>query len=132
MENYHTNNENKSGRKTLALGVAALAVIALGAAGLYLVDVDQTKEARFPDVDVTMTEGQMPAYDVDVADVSVDSETVDVSIPALDVETETKTIEVDVPVDADAYMTDETVSVPTLNIERPDTDDPADKTDDNT
>jgi hypothetical protein len=122
----HETNDNSGAGKAFGIALGALAIATIGAAGLYLVDVDQTKEARLPAFDVKVTEGQMPAFDVEVADVSVGTKQVDVKIPTVDVETETKTIEVEVPVDVDAGTTTETIDAPTLSIERPEIDDPAD------
>lgn len=118
------NNETSAGKKTGLIIGAVVAIAVVGAAALYLVDVDQTQEARLPDVDVQVEEGQLPEFDVDVAEVSVGSKDVDVKIPTVGVET--KTIEVEVPVDVEAGTTEETLSVPTIDVERPDEDDPAD------
>lgn len=122
----HKTTESSSSGKILGIALGAIAIAAIAAAGLYLVDVDQTKEARLPDVDVKVTEGQMPAFDVDVADVNVGTKNVEVEVPTMGVETETKTIEIEVPVDVNAGTTTETVEVPTLSIERPNVDNPAD------
>ena len=117
-------DEGSTGKKVgLFLGAAVIAAL-VGVTTLYLVDVDQTQEARLPDVDVQVTEGQMPKFDVDVADVNIQTKEVEVDVPTMDVETET--IEVEVPVDVDADTTTETISVPTINIDRPEEDDPAD------
>lgn len=128
MENSNLNNETtkKSGGKIAGILLGTVAIAAIAAAGLYLIDVDQTKEARLPAVEMDVTEGQMPEFDVDVADVSVESKEVDVKVPTMDVETETKTIEVEVPVDVDAGTKTETIDVPTLDIDRPEKDNPAD------
>ena len=127
----HETPEKSGSGKVFGIALGAVAIAAIGAAGLYLVDLDQTKEARLPTVDVKVTEGQMPAYDVDVADVDISTKEVEVDVPTMDVKTETKTIEVEVPVDVTTGSTTETVEVPTINIERPDTDNPADNTAEN-
>lgn len=59
-------------------------------------DVDQTKEAKMPqvDVDVDTKAGQMPAFDVDWADVNVGTKTKMVEIPKLVVVMEEEEIEV--------------------------------------
>lgn len=51
-------------------------------------DIDQIREGEMPDVEVTVEEGQLPEYDVDVADVEVgvDEDTIIVSHPTVDVE----------------------------------------------
>ena len=114
-----------SGKKIGAWIVGGIAILAVGAAALYLVDVDQTKEARLPtvDVDVSADSGQLPEFDVDVADVSVGSTEVGVDMPSVDVKT--KTIEVEVPV-VDAEMKEKKISLPTISVEKPKEDDPAD------
>lgn len=121
----HERNDTSAGKKGAGLVIGALLIAGVAAAGIYLVDLDQTKEARLPSVDVKVTEGQMPAYDVEVADVSIEQEAVDVEVPTMDVQTETKTIEVEVPVDVDAGTKTKTMTVPTLNIEKPEEDNPA-------
>jgi hypothetical protein len=63
--------------------VAVLAVIAAFAFGL--IDINQTREMKAPDVRVSG--GQAPAFDVDTAKVSVGSKTTDVTVPKVDVGT---------------------------------------------
>ena len=123
---HHQTESKSSGGKVFGIALGAVAIAAVAAAGLYLVDVDQTQEARLPSVDVDLTEGQMPEFDVDVADVELGTNQVEVEVPTLGVETETKTIEVEVPVDVDAGTTTQTIDLPTLEIERPEVDNPAD------
>ncbi len=53
------------------------------AIGLAACDVDQTREAELPEVDVQG--GQMPAYDVETADVDVGTEERTVTVPDVDV-----------------------------------------------
>jgi len=64
----HKTQEKSGAGKAVGIATGAIAVAAIGAAALYLVDLDQTQEARLPDVDVQVAKGQLPAYDVDVAD----------------------------------------------------------------
>lgn len=121
-----TNSYNEtSGKKIGAWVVGGIAILAVGAAALYLVDVDQTKEAQLPtiDVDVAADSGQLPEFDVDVAKVNIGSTEVGVDLPNVDVET--KTIEVEVPV-VDANMKEKKFSLPTISVEKPAEDDPAD------
>lgn len=125
--NRHETQDNKSGSgKAVGIAFAAILIVGVAAAGFYLVDVDQTKEARLPNVDVSVEKGQMPAYDVDVAEVNMTQEEVevDVDVPTMDVQTETKTIEIEVPVDVEAGKKTETVTVPSLDVERPEADSP--------
>ena len=59
-------------------------------------EVDQTREAELPDldVDVDAERGQMPAYDIDGPDVNVGVRETTVTVPKLRVETETEEITV--------------------------------------
>lgn len=82
--------------------VGAVAVAAVVGFGIYMIDVDQTQEARLPDVEVSATGGQMPEFDAEVGSISVDEEQVDVTVPKVKVVTE-----------------EETVTVPTLNVTTP-------------
>lgn len=56
-------------------------------------DVDQTKEAEAPDVDVSASGGQLPAYDVDTKEVEVGTTERNVAVPDVDVNTEETTVE---------------------------------------
>ena len=49
-------------------------------------DVDQTKEAELPDVDVNASGGQAPEFDVDAATVNVGTENKTVQVPTVDVD----------------------------------------------
>ena len=49
-------------------------------------DVDQTKEAELPDVDVNATGGQAPAFEVEGPDVNVGMENKTVQVPTVDVD----------------------------------------------
>jgi uncharacterized lipoprotein len=68
-------------------------------------DVDQTREAKLPDVDVEG--GQAPAYDVDAPDVDVNTEERTVTVPDVDV---------------DVNKQERTVTVPDVDIKRADAD----------
>ncbi len=50
-------------------------------------DVDQTKEAKLPEVEVNTSEGQMPEFDVDGPTVNVGTETKTIEVPTVDVDT---------------------------------------------
>lgn len=63
--------------------VAVLAIIAAFAFGL--IDIDQTKETKLPNVAVSG--GQAPAFDVDTAKVDVGTKTEDITVPKVDVGT---------------------------------------------
>ena len=64
----------------------AVISLALGTAlALSACEVTQTEEGDMPDV--TVEEGNLPAYDVEPADVTVGTEEVTVEVPTVDVET---------------------------------------------
>lgn len=58
-------------------------LIAPLAIGLAACDVDQTREAELPDVDVKG--GQVPEFDVETADVDVGTEKKTIEVPDVDV-----------------------------------------------
>ncbi|HEX8621712.1 MAG TPA: hypothetical protein VF718_07040 [Allosphingosinicella sp.] len=62
-------------------------IILAGASGLGLAacDVDQTKNAQLPDVDVNVTGGQAPEFNVTPPEVSVGTENRTVEVPDVDV-----------------------------------------------
>lgn len=115
MNNSYDNDHNTS--KATKLIVAGVAVVAVLVAASYLIDVDQTKETVLPQVDVDVEAGQLPEFDVDIADIEISTKEVVVEVPAVDVQT--KTVELEVPVDADLDTDEVTVNVPTISIEPP-------------
>lgn len=68
-------------KKTTVLAFALTSALALTAC-----EVDKTQEGELPDVDVAAEGGEMPAYDVEAADVDVGTETVPVAVPDVDVD----------------------------------------------
>jgi hypothetical protein len=73
----------------VALSVAAVVIVA---GAFYFVDVDQTREARLPDVDVSVEGGQSPDFDVETGSVDVDSTEKEVLVPKVVMEEETVTV----------------------------------------
>jgi uncharacterized lipoprotein len=69
--------------KKIILGVAAVGM----AAGLAACDVDKTKNGAMPDVDVNVSGGQLPEYNVTGPDVKVGTENKVVQVPVVDVKT---------------------------------------------
>lgn len=108
MTDYNKTSSNKNMTGWIIGGVA---VLAIGAAVVYLTDVDLTQTAELPEVSVEG--GQMPAVDLDVADVEVGEREVTVDVPTISVTPPKEgeeaddladDIEVDVDVDADVRM----------------------------
>jgi uncharacterized lipoprotein len=58
---------------------------AAGSLGLAACDVDQTKNAQLPDVDVNATGGQLPEFNVTPPEVSVGTENKTIEVPDVDV-----------------------------------------------
>jgi len=72
-------------------------IILMAAAGATLTaacEVNQTKEAEAPDVDVNASGGQLPEYDVDAKEVEVGTTEKQVDVPEVDVKTEETKVEV--------------------------------------
>ncbi|MEW9918665.1 hypothetical protein AB2B41_03565 [Marimonas sp. MJW-29] len=82
--------------------VGAVAVVALAAVAFYMVDIDQTQEARLPDVDVSVEGGQMPEFNAEVGSVEMTEEEVTVEVP-----------------DVEITMEEETVTVPGISVTPP-------------
>ena len=59
-------------------------------------DVDQTKEGEVPDVDVNVSGGQLPEYNVEGPTVNVGTENKTIQVP---------TVDVDVPKEAEGNTT---------------------------
>ena len=57
----------------------------IGGLGLAACDVDQTKNAQLPDVDVNVSGGQAPEFNVTGPEVNVGTENVTVQVPDVDV-----------------------------------------------
>lgn len=64
--------------------IAAIAAVVVIAFGVFFIDVDQTEEAALPDVDVDVSGGNMPEFDVETGDVEVGS--TEVTVPTIDIE----------------------------------------------
>ncbi|HEV2080341.1 MAG TPA: hypothetical protein VGR19_10670 [Allosphingosinicella sp.] len=78
----------------ILLAIAALVLLVLFATGIL--DMNQTREAKLPDVDVSAQGGQAPAFDVDAKEVVVGTTETQVEVPDVDVQTKETTV--DVPV----------------------------------
>ena len=82
--------------------INSLLLVMLSIAGLGACDVDQTREAKAPEVKVEG--GQAPAYDVDGPDVDVNKEERTVTVPDVDV---------------DVKKEEKTVTVPDVDVKPP-------------
>jgi len=59
---------------------------AVSGLGLAACDVEKTKDGDMPDVDVNVSGGQLPEYDVTTPDVDVRMENKTVQVPVVDVD----------------------------------------------
>ena len=84
--------------KTSTAIIAAVVLAVVVAFGFYFFDVDQTQEARLPDVDVTVEGGQAPKFDVQAGSVEVGTEEKTVLVPKV-------------------VMEEEQITVPTVDVE---------------
>ena len=71
-------------------GIVLAAIVVAG--GFYMVDIDQTREAEMPSVDVDVSGGQLPAFDAEVGTIRVTEEEITTTVPEVDVTMEEKTI----------------------------------------
>lgn len=92
--------------KGLAAGGLLVAALVI-AGGIYMVDIDQTEETRLPDVDVNIEGGNLPEFTAETGSVAVTDEQVTVDVPDVDVE---------------VSSTEETFSVPSLEVTPPEED----------
>ncbi|MBT8102959.1 MAG: hypothetical protein KJO95_08305 [Gammaproteobacteria bacterium] len=108
-------------RKPLAVFIAGIATLAVAGC-----DVEQTREAKLPKVDVKVDKGQLPAYEIKqtkkaripAVDVAVESgQLPEVEVETADIEVGRKEISVPIP---DVELKDTKVTVPTVDIEMPD------------
>lgn len=74
------------------LAVAALVLIVLLATGIL--DINQTRETRLPDVNVSAEGGQTPEFDVDAKEVVVGTTETNVSVPNVDINSRETTVDV--------------------------------------
>jgi uncharacterized lipoprotein len=63
----------------------ALILAAASGLGLAACDVDQTKNAQLPEVDVNVTGGQAPEFNVTGPEVTVGTENKTIQVPDVDV-----------------------------------------------
>lgn len=72
--------------------IAVIAIVAIiGAFAFGLIDINQTKETKLPEVAVEG--GQAPAFDVKTADVEVGTKDTSVEVPKVEVGTTTEKVE---------------------------------------
>ena len=70
--------------------IGAVIVVAIGLFAFYMLDIDQTKEARLPDVKVEG--GQAPEFDVDTGSVDVTREKTNIPVPEVTVKEKEVTV----------------------------------------
>jgi hypothetical protein len=82
---------NGGGART-GLIIAVVAVLAIIAAFAFgLIDIDQTKEAKLPEIKAEG--GALPKFDADVADVDVGTKNTTVELPKVEVDTTKEKVE---------------------------------------
>lgn len=78
--------ETKSSTPVWLFVILAIVALVVAAFAFGLIDIDQTKTAKLPDVKVETSGGQAPAFDVDTAKVDVGTEKKTIEVPTLSVE----------------------------------------------
>ncbi len=92
-EHYNEYPARSNNGARVGIIVAVIAILAIIAAFAFgLIDINQTKEMKAPDVQVSG--GQAPAFDVDTAKVDVGTRTTDVTVPKVEVGTTKEEIQV--------------------------------------
>jgi hypothetical protein len=92
---------NKAILKSAALFAALGSVLSLSAC-----NVEKTEEGELPEVDVNAKSGQLPAYEVETAEVDVGTKQAKVNVPDVDVDVSSNEATVPVP-DVDVKMPEE-------------------------
>ena len=69
------------------VAILIIAALVVAAFAFGLIDIDQTKETKLPDVSISTTDGQAPAFDVDTAKVDVGTKEQSIDVPTVKVDT---------------------------------------------
>lgn len=80
--------------KTSTAVIGAVVAVVVIAAGVYMVDIEQTEEGALPDVDVSVEGGNMPEFEAETGSVDVTEEQTTVTVPDVEITTEEETITV--------------------------------------
>ena len=64
-----------------------LVAIAVVAFAIYMIDIDQTEEARLPDVEVNVEGGNMPEFEAKTGEIETGTKEVTVEVPTVDIKT---------------------------------------------
>ena len=76
------------------LNLMSLALLFAVGGLLSACDVEQTEQARLPDVDMEVEDtGNLPEYDVDTPEVELDTETVEVQVPEVEIQSDNEVVE---------------------------------------
>ena len=87
-------NNRGGGSRPILIILILLVLAALVAYALGLFNIDQTKEAALPSVKVEAKGGQLPSFDVDTADIDVQTKNATIEVPKVEVETTKTKVEV--------------------------------------
>lgn len=81
-------NGTRTRSSTPAWLIAIVVIVALvvGAFALGLIDIDQERSAKLPEIDVQTSGGQAPSFDVDTATVDVGTKKTEVDVPTIDID----------------------------------------------
>ena len=89
----NTNNSGGGSRTILIILIlVVLAAIAAWALGLF--SVKQTDQGALPSVSIDAKGGDMPSFDVDAADVSLETKNTTIEVPTVEVDTTKTKVEV--------------------------------------
>lgn len=91
---------SKTNTSSTGIVIGAVAIVAIALVAYFMIDIDQTREAKLPDVNVTVEGGQTPKFDAETGKVEVGTTEKTVTVP----EVEVKSVE-------------KSITVPTVNVE---------------
>jgi hypothetical protein len=90
-----TGTQTHSSTPGWLIAIIVIVALVIGAFALGLVNIDQVRGAKVPNIAVEASGGQVPVFDIDTAKIDVGSKKQSVEVPTVDVGS-TKT-EIDVP-----------------------------------
>lgn len=95
--------EKRSSTPGWLIAIVIIVALVVAAFAFGLINVDQVREAKVPDIKVETSGGQAPAFDIDTAKINVGETETAVDVPTVDVGTKK-----------------ETVTLPTISVDRAD------------
>lgn len=90
----NNNTSRGGGSRTILVILILLVLAAIAAYALGLFSVSQTDKGALPSVQIDAKGGDLPSFDVNAADVSLETKNTTVEVPTVEVQTKETTVEV--------------------------------------